>query len=209
MHGKTAEFVDLQRQMAEARKKAGLPGRWVWQEVRGDSSTYHIVSFEKNLAAFDELGDNAMSDAESARWIDRITAITHTRKVANVQLYSDLVIDPNPGYQPNLLRLTERRIKQGYGQAYRKWLTEKQIPMRKKLGGTGYSVGKTILGGNTNTWTTAQHFSSWAEMDKPGIFSKLSAEEREELFASSRELVIDTHTILARYRSDMSNDDPK
>lgn len=103
--GKVGEFVDLQRTFTEARKKAGLPGRSVWQEVRGNTNTFHLVTDAENFAEQDASADPVMSDAEWARWINRVTAVTQSRRVLTLQSVADAYIPPKDGEAPNLLRL--------------------------------------------------------------------------------------------------------
>ena len=208
-HGKTAEFADLQKQLAEAREKAGLPGRWIWQEVRGNSSTFRIVTNEANFAEFGEEAEAAMSEADMATWISRITAITHHRDVVTVRLYPELEIKPKTGVEPNMLMLIQRTVDYRKSDAYQEWLTDKFFPHLRKQGETGWSAGKVAFGGNVNSWTLARHVSSWAELDEPGATARLSDKEREALFEGSNEVGGELSILLLRYRGDLSHNGPE
>ena len=206
--GKTAEFVDLQRELTAAQKQAGSPGRWVWQEVRGNSNTFHVVTYSDNYAAFDEPSESVLGKAGGATWVSRISATVQSREVMTLRWPSDLEIKPEEGVEPNLLVLWKRKIAQGKSGAYRKWLVDKLMPALKKVGVTGYSVGRVDSGGNTNTWISARRLSSWSNLDEPGPFADLSAEERESLFADLEGLTVDTEKFILRYRADLSHDGP-
>jgi hypothetical protein len=206
---KSSDFVDLQKEMAEARKAAGMPGRWVWQEVMGNTSTFHVVTVGENFAEFDEDSDPVLGEAGMATWISRITKTIKSREVYAVRMYSDLEIKPKEGQEANLLVLSEFKVAQGRFGDFRQWLGEKLVPALKKLGVTGRSYGRTLYGGSFNTYISAQHYETWAELDQTNMFTSLSDEEREDLWSGVEGLVVERERIILRYRADMSHDDPE
>ena len=207
--GRTSEFVDLQRQMAEARKEAGMPGRWVWQEERGNTSTFHIVTVGENFAEFDETSEPVLGEAGMARWISRITQTIISREMVTLRMYPELEIKLKEGQEPNLLVLNELTIAQGRVGDFREWLENKMIPALKKVGVTGRSYGKTLYGGSVNVFFSAQHHAAWAELDQSNTFAGLSDEEREDLFKSVEGVIVDRKRTILRYRADLSHDDPE
>ena len=44
------DLINLQQQSTEASKKAGDSGRSIWQEIKGDHNTFHIVTELENWA---------------------------------------------------------------------------------------------------------------------------------------------------------------
>jgi hypothetical protein len=207
--GKTSEFADLQREFAEARTKAGSPGRWVWQETRGNTNRFHIITVGENLAEQDEPEASPLGEVGWATWISRMGAIIKTREVVTVRLHPELEIQPRKGYQPNLLVLRNTQVVWGKNTAYQEWLTDVLVPAFKKTGNTGWSVGKTIYGGNIHTWSSVRHYASWAELDAPGSLTKLSDAERQAILDGMEGIVEEVSTTILRYRADLSNDDPK
>lgn len=206
--GKTNEFVDLQRQLMEARKEAGSPGRWVWQEVRGNSSTYHIVTASSDFATLDETNEPVMGETAWATWINRVGQTIQSREVVNVRLYPELEIEAKEGQMGNLLLLTHRTIAQGRNNDYLDWYEKKIIPIMKKNGVSGRSIGRTIYGGDTRVITSVRYLSSYAELDEPGLLASLSDKERENVLADIAGMVVEVENTLLRYREDMSHDGP-
>jgi len=60
------DFVELQIKLSEANKAAGRTGRDVWQEIRGDLATFHVVNSIDNLAELDEPLEPPMGEEEWA-----------------------------------------------------------------------------------------------------------------------------------------------
>lgn len=208
-NGSTNEFVDLQKQMADARKEAGMPGRWVWQEELGNTNTFHIVTVGENFAEFDESSEPVLGEAGMARWISRITQTTISREKVTLRMYPQLEIKSKEGQEPSLLVLSEFTIAQGRMGDFLDWLENKMVPALKKTGVTGRSYGRTLYGGSTNVVFSAQHHAAWAELDQTNRFASLSDEEREDLFANMEGMIVDRKRIILRYRADLSNDDPE
>lgn len=65
--GMAPEFVELQRQFAEAMKADDRPGRNVWQEIRGDLDTFHFVTALEKFGDMDAPFDPAMQWSSTAR----------------------------------------------------------------------------------------------------------------------------------------------
>jgi len=106
-------FMALQRELAEAGKKAGRTGRNVWQVMHGATNTFHIVEPRANFAAFDDGPNMPMSDDEWSNWVSRIVPTIDTRTVWTLRGYADLEIPSEEGYEENLIRLRIRTVKPG------------------------------------------------------------------------------------------------
>lgn len=202
--GHSAEFVDLQKKMTAAMKAAGRPNREVWQEVRGDTNTFHVVTSSANYAELDESNDPVMEPADWANWVNRISKTIAAWKVITYRSNDAWGDAPSDDYEPNLLRLTLRTFAAGDSSNFRDWLVEKLVPTMKKMGANGSERGRLLHGGSPNTWYTGYHFSSWAELDEPGPMSKLSEEEREELWEGADFTTVHVENVILRHRADMS-----
>ncbi len=202
---KVNEFVALQKTLMEAQKKAGLPGRSVWQESRGNTNTFHIVNSAENFAEMDESATSVMSDLAWANWVNSITAVTQSREIITLRTFPDLDLGPFDNQETDLLRLMQITVKAGQRGAYSTWLRETMTPALKKHGVKGRSVNRIVLGGNTNTWVIGNRFNDWAKLDSPNPFNKIPKEERQAVFAELNEIEIEeTKTLILRYRADLS-----
>ena len=104
-----ASWQDLQKQLAEANRAAEAPRRDVWEEVRGDLDTYHIVSFPENMAEFDEQGENLLGDAQGD-WVASIVPTVSDRTQTILRQHQNLAIPVAEDYEPNLLVVSNTRI---------------------------------------------------------------------------------------------------
>lgn len=204
--GKSGEFEDLQQELSEATKEAGGNRRFVWQETRGDTNTYHIVSMAEDYAQFDETSEPVLGEAAWARWVSRIQRTIDKREMVTLRTHPELEIDNDEGYEPQYLKLTYRSIASGRHAEYQEWLEKRLFPILKKKGIKGYSVGRVNLGGDTSTWVSARFIDSWAELDEPNIFADLSEEERDDLFELAREVNRGSRNLMLRYRAGLSYD---
>jgi hypothetical protein len=204
--GKTNEFIALQKELMEAQKKAGGSGRSVWQEARGNTNTFHIVSDAENFAEQDATPDRAMSDTDWANWINRVTAVTQSRKVLTLQSVAEAYIAPKEGETPNLLQLNSTILASRADRtAYLTWLKEKFTPALRDLGKTGRSVYRVRFGENNNTVVTGIRMNSWAELDEPPVLSSLSEAERQKVIEGVNDINYHENiSLILRYRADLS-----
>ena len=203
--GKVNEFVALQKTLMEAQKMAGLPGRSVWQESRGNTNTFHIVNSAENFAELDESATSIMSDTAWANWVNSITEVTQSREIITLRTFPDLDLGPFDNQETDLLRLMQITLKPGHSDEYANWLRNTMTPALKKHGVKGRSVNRVVVGGNTNRWVIGNRFSDWSKLDTPGSFNNIPKEERQEVFAELDEIEIEeSKTLILHYRSDLS-----
>jgi len=203
--GQVAEFIDLQRQYAAAGKAAGQSGRDIWQVVRGQSNTFHVVDSVENFASIDEGLDPPMSGEDWARWVARITQTIDSRTVRNLRVYPNLVIPAADGAVENLAALRIRTVLPGNNGAYEEWIEDDLLPALRAGGQTGVSYFRTLNGGNTNTWFGVTRHANWAEMDPPGPLADMSERQRNSLLEKAAELQTGTGELhIIRHRADLS-----
>ncbi len=201
--GMFEEWVALQKQLTEAMKADGRPGRTVWQEIRGDLGTFHTVTSLDNFAANDEPFDPPMDDDAWAEWVAAITNATHSSTRAILRTHPEFSTMPDSDAEPNLLFLRYRTVAQGRMDDYHNWVEHRLSPALKK-GGADVTWSHVVLGGNNRTWIGATYLDNWAEMDGPGPFADMSEGERDALLGPSADMVVESENRLLRYRADLS-----
>jgi hypothetical protein len=198
------DWVELQKEQAEAMKKAGAPGRIVWEVVKGDHNTFHILTPLDGWADYDNNNGPFRSDTEQANWINDIVETIQSRQELTVWTFDNLNIPPAEGSKPNLVALWQHTVKQeNKGDMY-DWFEEKMVPALKKVGAKGRSFGRIIIGGNVNTFYHARRLDSYADMGG-WTFRSLNAEERADLLSDERQSwIVNSEQILLQYREDLS-----
>jgi len=196
-------WVGLQTQLAEANRAAEAPPRLVYEQVRGDLDTYHIVSFPENMAEFDEQGENALGDAWGD-WVASIVPTVRERSETVLRRHEDLSIPMAEGYEPNLLVVSNTRIRGGRGGDYHDWLENKLKPALEAAGITGVYFSHMSHGASTSICRMAVHVKDWAALDRR-LLADLTGEERAALFGDLGTLVADTDRRILQYSADMSN----
>jgi hypothetical protein len=195
----SAKWIDLQKQAA-ADIAEGDPGRDVWQVVRGELDTFHIVSPLANYAALDGQGGGG----PPADWVEAITPTVASRSQTILRMHDGLTI-PNPDdYEPSLLTLRYITIRQGQGDAFHTWLREVLQPAIAAGGTTGVYYGHVAQGGDVSTCVIASHFANWAELDGDGALSHLSEEEADAMFADWGSMVAGHEVRTMQFRADLS-----
>ena len=199
----SAKWVELQKQLVAAERDENAR-RDVWEVVRGELDTYHIVSFHQDLAGFDEQGGGApLGDAQAA-WIAAITPTIASRTQTMLRYHLDMSIPFAEDAKRNLMVLRYHTIVPGQGNAFQRWVKEKLKPALVKGGVTGLNYSHVAYGGDTGMWVSASALENWARLDGPGPLAGLSDEENRALFASFGDMVAGTEIRLLRYREDLS-----
>ena len=201
-----ADWIALQKQLTESMKKAGAPGRQIYEQVKGDHNTFHIVSMMDGWEDFDTPNENGMGEAERANWLNDILPTIQSRSEVVYRTFESLRIPTASGEPAHYVAIRRHTVKRGQSGEFRTWLTEKLHPAMKKLGIQGRSFGQVIIGDNVDTFYHARSLDSYADMGH-FAFGVMSVEERNKLFGPLDGLVIDSSQILLRYRADLSFSD--
>ena len=104
---RVGDFVELQLKLSEAQKAAGRTGRDVWQEIRGDLSTFHVVNSVDNLAELDEAIEPPMGEEEWAAWLSAIREVTDSSTRTILRSHLEWSIPADEDSEPGLLVLPE------------------------------------------------------------------------------------------------------
>jgi len=189
-------WVGLQTQLAEANRAAEAPTRLVYEEVRGDLDTFHIISFPENLAQFDEQGDAPGNVQED--WVASIVPTIRERTETISRQHANASIPMAEDYERNLLVVSNTRIRGGRAGDYHDWQENKLKPALEAAGITGVYFSHMTYGG-TNICRMSVHVKNWAAADRR-FLADLSAEERAALYDGVGAMVIDSDRRVLQYR---------
>lgn len=199
-----SEWIELQKQQSESMKKAGAPGRSIYEQVKGDHNTFHILTVLDGWDDYDSSNENGMGEAEWANWINKITDTIQSRREFTVQTFKSMEIPAEEGSKPNLVALWQHTVKQENRGDFYNWFEDKMVPALKKVGAKGRSFGRIIIGGNVNTYYHARRLDSYADMGQ-WTFRGLSAEERADLLSDERQSwIVNSEQIMLKFREDLS-----
>lgn len=206
---KTSEFVELQKQLNAASEAAGLPGRGVWQEIRGDLGTFYIVGRPDNFAQYDEDFDPPMEEEAWAAWVEAISATTASSTRMILRRHSEYSIPAEEDSTPAMLVLRYTTVAPGKGGDFHDWVGDQLVPALKAGGAKGVTFSHVAYGGNTNLWVSASRIDKWADLDDPGPLSGMSDEDRAALFANFGDMVWESDVRILRFRADLSRSSPE
>ena len=161
---KARDFVELQKQLNEAGKAAGLPGRGVWQEIRGDLGTFHIVSPIEDFAHYDEDFDPPMEEEAWTAWVDAIGATVASSTRVVLRTHPEFSIPADEDSEPALLLLRYTSVAPGKGRAYHEWIENQLVPALKAGGAKGVNFSHVAFGGSTDRYISASRIDNWADL---------------------------------------------
>jgi len=198
------EFIDLQKQLSDAQEAAGRGGRHVWQEVRGDTHTFHLVTRLESIASLDENSESPMGADGWERWVARMRSCIQSREHLIVRGLPGLEIPRKGTGSPNLLRIREITPAPGKANELGEWLEQKLYPAQRKAGVNGVSLQRIALGSDPRVYVEAMHFESWKEVDDTNWPNRLSDSDREDLWEGHGERVSSVRLIMLRYVGELS-----
>ena len=197
------DYLALQAEFAAADKAADN-SRNFWQEVRGDSSTFYAVR------TLDKLGDNdddfqpPMDPDDWSMWVSKFQDTISSSTYQILRTFPELTIPPEEGAELNLLLLRYSTVATGRNADYSEWVENSLLPAISGSGMTGVNFIRMYRGGNPNTWISSTPYKDWSAMDAPGVFSHMSDEDRNAMFAKSRGMVVSSEVTILGYMSELS-----
>jgi hypothetical protein len=201
--GMFSEYVELQKQLTEALKADGRPGRDAWQEIRGDLGTFHFVTPLERFGDMDTPFDPPMDDDAWQEWLAGITNATDSSTRTILRTHPEFSTGSPEDRELNLAYLRYRTVGQGKMDDYHDWVENSLSPALMK-GGADVNFSHIVLGGNNRTWISATFLDNWAEMDGPGPFSDMSESQVDALLGPAADMVVASENRLLRYRDDLS-----
>lgn len=203
---RVGDYVDLQIKLSEAQQKAGQGGRSVWQEIRGDLSTFHTVNSVDNLAELDEPFEPPMEEDEWAAWVSAIRDVTDSSTRTILRSHLEWSIPADDDSEPGLLVLRSTTIAPSKMNDYHGWLQDQLVPALKKGGAKGVSFNHTVFGGDRTTWVSGARIPNWAALQRRrGSLAYMSDDDYGALMAPLGEMVTASDLRILRYRADLSN----
>jgi hypothetical protein len=200
------DFVDLQIKLSEAQQAAGQTGRSVWQEIRGDLGTFHIVDSVDNLAELDEPFEPPMEEEEWAAWIKAIYEVTESSSRTILRSHLEWSIPADEDSAPGLLVLRSTTVAPNKMYDYHGWLQDQLVPALRKGGAKGVSFNHTVFGGDRTTWVSGSRIPNWAALQRRrGSLAYMSDEDYIALMEPLGEMVTASDLRVLRYRADLSN----
>jgi len=200
------DFVVLQIEISEAQKAAGQIGRTVWQEIRGDLGTFHIVNSIDNLAELDEPFEPPMEEEEWAAWVKAIFEVTDSSTRTILRSHLEWSIPADEDSEPGLLVLRYTTVAPNRMGDYHGWIQDQLVPALKEGGAQGVSFNHTAFGGDSTTWVNGTRIPNWAALQRRrGSLAYMSDEDFAALFAPVAEMVTARELRILRYRADLSN----
>jgi antibiotic biosynthesis monooxygenase (ABM) superfamily enzyme len=167
--GMSAEWRALyQNEILPALKKGGAKQSTVFATAFGDVREFIIITPLDSWEQLDEPGRlNKALGQEAARALNakqsRLLAEWHTYVTA---LQPGLSIMPTSTEPAKLGVMIRNHVTPGRNAEYEKWAKENPLVVSKKTNVKGVLTGKTIVGGDPNTYTVFVLFDSYAEMSK-------------------------------------------
>ncbi len=203
---RVGDFVDLQIKLSEAQKASGRTGRSVWQEIRGDLATFHVVYSVDNLAELDEAIEPPMGEEEWAAWLSAIREVTDSSTRTILRSHLEWSIPANEDSEPGLLVLRYTTVAPNRMGDYHGWIQDQLLPALKEGGAQGISFNHTAFGGDSTTWVNGARIPNWAWLQRRrGSLAYMSDEDFTALFAPVAEMVTARDLRILRYRADLSN----
>ena len=200
------EFVALQIKLSEAQKEAGRTERSVWQEIRGDLATFHIVNSVDNLAELDEPNEPPMAEEEWTAWLTAIYDVTESSSRTIIRSHLEWSIPADEDSEPGLLVLRYTTVAPNRMGDYHGWIQDQLLPALQEGGAQGVSFNHTAFGGDVTTWVNATRIPNWAWLQRRrGSLAYMSDEDFAALCAPVAEMVTASERRILRYRADLSN----
>lgn len=172
------EWTEFQKsQTMPMQQKGGVKSRAVWQSGApfGDGFTYGIVTPITNFANYDlpPLVIRTLGADGARAYTDKLRRMVSSQRTFAVQDRAELSIAPAANAKIVGAILSDVTIVSGHADQYEAYIKNDLLPVLKRGNVLGYSVSRTIFGGNANEYHTIQYFESFAEIDKGAITTRV------------------------------------
>jgi len=204
-----AEWVEFQKsQVIPMQQKGGVKTRDVWQSGApfGDGFTYGIVTPIEKFATYDQppLPLRVLGDDAGRAYGEKLRRMIASQRTFAVQDRAELSIMPKADAKIAGAILSDVTVVSGHAEQYEAYIKNDLLPVLKKGNALGYSVSRTIFGGNGNEYHTVQYFESFAEIDKGPIPVRVLGDAAQALAAKATPHVANIQRTILRYSPDLS-----
>lgn len=204
-----AEWIAIQKaETIPMQQKGGVKSRATWQSGApfGDGNTFAIVTPIDKFATYDmpPLATRILGDAARA-YNAKLAAITVARRTFAIQDRAELSMPPAPNAKFVAAILADVTIVSGHQQPYESYIKDDLLPLLKKDNAVGFSLSRTVFGGNANEYHEVTYLGSFADIDRgPAQARLLNAAERAALAAKVTPHIEHVERTILRYVPDLS-----
>ncbi len=204
------EWTEFQKsQTMPMQQKGGVKSRDVWQSGApfGDGFTYGIVTPITNFANYDQppLVTRTLGPEGSRAYADKLRRMVSSQRTFAVQDRAELSIPPAANAKIVGAILSDVTIVNGHAAQYEAFIKDDLLPVLKRGNVPGFSVSRTVFGGNANEYHTIQYFESFAEIDKGAITTRVLGQAGAQALAAKGALhVASLNRTIMRHVPDLS-----
>lgn len=162
------DYLEIQKKITEAYKKAKAPMRIVLRGNEGNPLEVITISALNNYAE----RDNTESAVRKAMAPEEWTALFARRAQCTVSVRTtiertlpDISITPASAPLPKMVREIRTRVRPGKQNEYMALIKSELIPTLKKLNVTSYRVRQVQYGGSRGEFAAVSPMEKWAELD--------------------------------------------
>jgi hypothetical protein len=190
-------------------QRGGVKVRDVWQSGApfGDGFTFGTVTPIDKFADYDLAPrPQRVLGADAARaYQEKLSHMIVSQRTMAVQDRVELSIAPAANAKLVGAILQDVTIVGGHAPQYEAYIKNDLLPVLKKGNVLGYTVSRTIFGGDANVYHTVQYFDSFADIDKGPVPQRvLGAEGAQALTAKAAPHIASISRTILRYVPDLS-----
>ena len=203
--GQTANFEDRIKEVTAASAKAKRPPVEIYEVVRGDQGTYHIVAQVPALAQNDNPLPPPMEPGEMANFLNRLLPTIDSSHNFIARNYPQDQISGDGDAQAKLLLLRSVHVASQRGDDFVKWVESDLLPNLKKAK-MSFTLARGSYGDSAQNFYIAEPVADWAALDKPSpIAAMLGEKGMKQLTDKLKGIVESGEMTLFRPRPDLAN----
>jgi hypothetical protein len=203
------DFVELMKtETIPMQQKAGVKFRDTWQSGApfGDAFTYGVVTSITNFAEYDQppLATRMLGDAARS-YTEKLASMLVSRRTFAVQDRAELSMPPAANAKFVAAILQDATVISGHAEQFEAYIKNDMMPVLKKADTVGYTISRTVFGGDANEYHSVTYLSSFAEIDKgPGTVRVLGQAGAAALAAKGAAHISKIERTILRYVPDLS-----
>ena len=203
--GQAANFEDRIKEVTAASAKAKRPPVEIYEVVRGDQGTYHIVAQIPALAQNDNPLPPPMEPGEMANFLNRLLPTIDSSHNFIARNYPQDQISGDGDAQAKLLLLRSVHVASQRGDDFVKWVESDLLPNLKKAK-MSFTLARGSYGDSAQNFYIAEPVADWAALDKPSpIAAMLGEKGMKQLTDKLKGIVESNEMTLFRPRPDLAN----
>lgn len=206
---RVADWEDRAQEISAAVADSEEPAITIFEVLRGDIPTYHVVQPINDIGMFDDPPAPPLEPAAMATWSHRVSEVEASHHVFFAQVYPEYSFQNEgggamPGDGPELMMLSIRRNLPGRLPDYETWIGEELVPALREAGITGHTLSRGLIGDSPRNWYHVTPVESWEALETDPLFEALGQEEYAELMTSGGSMIESAENVLLQSRPDLS-----